>query len=195
MAFQVPLGAMPDDTAHLLVAPLSAFAHGVAGVLFGVMGPVQFVRARHRRFGVVHRVSGRIFMVARALLGLSGLSILLQVTSPHTPLVDVARGIFSVVLLVALVKSMAAIKDRDFRAHRTWAIRAWAVGMGIGTVALVFFPIYVVTGQAPTGVGADVLFVGSWLLTVAAVEVIIRRTAARFVVPDGGAAALASAQR
>lgn len=171
---QIPSGTYPEDSAHLAVAPISWFAHVLAGFAFGITGPVQFVRALRHRFGALHRVSGRIFVLSGAILGLSGLSLLAQVESQRTPVADIARGTFGLALLIALALAMAAIRDRDFLRHRAWAIRAYAVGMGLATVALVFFPIYIVTGQPPIGLASDILFVASWVLTIAFGEVVIR---------------------
>jgi len=174
--FQIPFGTYPEDSARLAVAPMSWFAHVLAGAAFGITGPVQFVRALRHRFGALHRVSGRIFVLSGAILGLSGLSLLAQVTSQRTPMVDIARGLFGVALLIALTLAMAAIRDRDFLRHRAWAIRAYAIGMGLGAVALVFFPIYIITGQPPIGLASDILFVASWALTIAFAEVVIRHS-------------------
>jgi len=127
---------------------------------------VQFVRALRHRFGALHRVSGRIFVLSGVILGISGLSLLAQVTSQRTPLVDIARGLFGLALLIALALAMAAIRDRDFLRH--------PIGMGLGAVALVFFPIYIITGQPPNGVASDILFVASWFLTIAFAEVVLR---------------------
>jgi len=55
-----------------LVIALAFFA-------FGITGPVQFVRALRHRFGSLHRVSGRIFVLSGVILGISGLSLLAQV--------------------------------------------------------------------------------------------------------------------
>ena len=74
---------------------------------------------------------------------------------------------------------MAAIRNRDILRHRAWMIRAYAIGMGTGAVALVFFPIYIVTGQAPTGLASDVIFVASWLMTIAVAEWVIRQRSPR----------------
>jgi hypothetical protein len=172
--FQIPSGTYPDDSARLAIAPISWFAHVLAGVAFGITGPVQFARALRHRFGALHRLSGRIFVLSGVIVGLSGLSLLAQLTSVRTPPADIARGVFGLALLIALALSMAAIKDRDFLRHRAWAIRAYAIGMGLGAVALVFFPIYIITGQAPNGLVSDILFVGSWVLTIAIAEVVIR---------------------
>jgi len=172
--FQIPSDTYPEDSARLAIASISWFAHVLAGVAFGITGPVQFVRALRYRFGALHRLSGRIFVVSGVIIGLSGLSLLVQLTSVRTPLADIARGVFGVALLIALALSMAAIKESDFLRHRAWAIRAYAIGMGLGAVSLVFFPIYIITGQAPTGLASDFLFVGSWVLTIAFAEVVIR---------------------
>ena len=176
LVFQVPSGTYAEDSAHLAVAPISLFVHVLAGVAFGITGPVQFVRALRNRFGALHRVSGRIFVLSGTVIGLSGLSILAQVTSQRTPIVDIARGLFGFALLIALAMAMVAIRNRDFLRHRAWAIRSYAIGMGLGTVALVFIPLYIVTGQPPIGPTSDILFVASWVLTIVIAEVVIRRS-------------------
>ena len=56
-------------------------------------------------------------------------------------------------------------------------IRAYAVGMGTGPVALVMFPIYLITGEPPMGLAADLLVVGMWLLNIAVGEWVVRRLA------------------
>ena len=47
---QIPLGALPEDSLRLASAPVALFFHSLAGALFGVSGPLQFVRAVRRRF-------------------------------------------------------------------------------------------------------------------------------------------------
>ena len=171
---QIPTGTYSEDSARLAVAPVAWFAHVLAGAAFGITGPLQFVRALRQRFGRFHRVTGRVFVLAGATLGLSGLSLLMQVPSVTTPVADIARGVFGLALLAALALAIAAIRDRDVLRHRAWMIRSYAVGMGLGVVGLVFFPIYLVTGQPPMGLGADVLFVLSWVLSIVGGEVVVR---------------------
>ncbi len=171
---QVPTGTWPDDAARLAVAPLAWTFHAAAGATFGITGPLQFALALRRRFGRLHRISGRIFVVAGAVLGLSGLSLLVQVTPQGTPVVDIARGVFGLALLAALGMAMAAIHARDIPRHRAWVIRAYAIGMGSGTVALVFFPIYIIKGEPPTGLAADMIFIGWWACNIGFAEALIR---------------------
>jgi uncharacterized membrane protein len=175
---QIPLGALPEDSLRLAGASVPLFLHALAGVLFGVLGPMQFARALQRRFGVFHRMTGRVFALAGLVLALSGLGLLLQVESIATELLDVARGVFSLALIVALAMGVMAARARDLTKHRAWMIRAYVIGMGAGTFALVMFPIYLITGAPITGLASDTVFVGWWLLNIALGEWIIRRLAA-----------------
>ena len=174
---QIPLGALPEDSQRLAAVPVTFFLHSLAGVLFGVLGPLQFVRALRLRFGTLHRLAGRVFVLAGVGLALSGLALLLQAQSITTGLLDSARGVFGLALIVALVLGVAAARAHNLLSHRAWMIRAYAIGMGQGTVALVMFPIYLITGVPPTGLATDIVVVGMWLLNIALGEWVVRRLA------------------
>ena len=174
---QIALGALPEDSLRLASVPVTFFLHSLAGVLFGVLGPLQFVRALRLRFGTLHRLAGRVFVLAGAGLALSGLALLLQAQSITTGLLDSARGVFGLALIAALLLGVAAARARDMLSHRAWMIRAYAIGMGQGTVALVMFPVYLITGVPPTGLATDIVVVGMWLLNIALAEWVVRRLA------------------
>lgn len=174
---QFPASSYPKDAAHLAVAPVSWFLHALTGVAFGIAGPMNFFLALRRRFGRLHRVTGRVFAVSGLFLGLTAFSLLLSVEPQRTPVVDITRAVFGLALILAIGKAIVAIRRRDIQSHRAWVIRAFAFGMGLGTVALMFFPIYLVTGAPPKGLASDILFAVSWSLNVSIAELIIRRTA------------------
>lgn len=174
---QIPLGVLPDDSLRLAVAPAAHFLHALAGVLFGVLGPLQFVLALRLRFGTLHRLAGRAFVLSGAGLGLSGLALLWQVDSISTGLLDAARGVFGAALVATLVLGVMAARANKLFRHRTWMIRAYAVGMGSGTIALVMLPFHLITGEPITGPVADTVFVGTWLVTIALGEWVIRKMA------------------
>lgn len=176
---QFPLGTLPEDTMRLMAAPSSFLLHAVGGVLFGVLGPLQFARALRFRYGRLHRIAGRIFVLAGYGLGLSGLSLLFTVEGKATPLLDIARGIFGVALMVALTIAIRAAIKREITRHRAWMIRSYAIGMGSGTVALIMFPIYIATGEPVTGLLSDTVFVLWWALNIAFGDWIARRVSYR----------------
>lgn len=181
---QIPLGALPEDSLRLAATPVAFFLHSLAGVLFGVLGPLQFVRALRFRYGTLHRWAGRAFALAGAGLALSRLALLLQVQSITTGLLDAARGVFGLALIAALVRGVAAARSNDMRLHRAWMIRAYAIGMGTGIVALAMFPLYLITGEPPTGLASDIVVVGMWLLNIALGEWVVRRLAPRAADPS-----------
>jgi uncharacterized membrane protein len=153
---QIPLNALPEDSLRLAVAPIAYFLHALAGVLFGVLGPLQFVRALRSRFGALHGLAGRAFVLTGSILALSGLGLLLQVESITTALLDAARGVFGIALLAALVLGVAAARAQDLPRHRAWMIRAYAIGMG-------------------TGIVSDIVVVGIWLMNIVMGEWVVRR--------------------
>lgn len=172
---QIPFDALPEDSGRLAAVPVTHFFHALGGFLFGVLGPLQFFHVLRSRFGTIHRVAGRVFVLAGMAMAVSGLGLLLQVESIATQLLDAARGVFSLSLTAALFLGVKAARDHKLFQHRCWMIRAYALGMGSGTVALVMFPIYLITGKPPVGLASDVVVVGMWLLNIAIAEWVIRR--------------------
>lgn len=170
---QVPAGLVPEDSLRLSVAPVSLWLHALAGLVFGLLGPLQFLRALRARFGALHRASGRAFVAAGLGMALSGLGLLVSVDSIATGLLDIARALFSVALIGALYFGVHHARTGSRAAHRDWMIRAYALGMGGATVGLVMLPIHLITGAPVTGLVSDLVFVGWWLVTIGLGEWVI----------------------
>jgi uncharacterized membrane protein len=172
---QIPLGATPADVTHLMTRPFPYWVHVAAGSTFGILGPLQFGRVLAVRFGWWHKALGRVFALAGVLLALSGLRLILAFHGSSTPLLDIARIAGGFGLLVALFLAIRAVRRRNVPLHRRWMIRAYAIGSGQSLVAFFLFPVYLMTGEPPIGLGADLTVVLSWLITLTAAEWIIRR--------------------
>lgn len=172
---QLPMGSLPADALRFAPAPVSHFLHALAGVLFGLLGPLQFTRVLQRRFGRLHRVLGWAFVVAGLFLGGAGFGLWFQIDSIATSLLDGFRAAAGVALLISLIAGLCAALRGDFARHRAWMIRAYGVGIGSGTVALVFLPVILVTGAVPAGWLSDMIFVVWWGLNVALAELVVRR--------------------
>jgi hypothetical protein len=172
---QIPLGDLPPQSARYNAVSISLFVHAAGGILFGLLGPIQFARAQGRRYGRWHRIMGRVFWAAGMLLALSSLRLLWQFPDAATWILRLARLAASLGLIAALILGLRAAIMRDMPRHRAWMIRAYAIGMGAATIALVMFPIYLITGAPLSGYASDIAFVGSWVLNIAAAEWVIRR--------------------
>lgn len=171
---QIPLGTLPEDSWRLKAAPVWHFMHVLGGAMFGILGPIQFSRVLMRKYGFLHRFMGRIFVAAGAMISLSSLGLLWHFPGTYSVAVSSGRLLFGVALGVAMAIAMLAIRKRDFTRHRNWMIRAYAIGIGATAVSMVFFPIYAITGEPPTGLGADIAFLGSWTACVVFAEGLVR---------------------
>ncbi len=172
---QIPLGALPEDSRRLSAVPVWHFMHVLGGATFGILGPIQFGRVLMRKYGLLHRVMGRVFVAAGAMISLSALSLLWHFPDTYSVAVSSGRLLFGIALGVALAIAMQAIYKRDFTRHRNWMIRAYAVGIGATAVTMVAFPIYAITGEPPMGLAFDIAFLGSWMACIVFAEVLVRR--------------------
>lgn len=107
--------------------------HIVPGLLFMVLGPLQFwPRLRNRR-PRLHRWMGRVFLVSGMIIGVTAL-----LMSPRMAIgganETAATTFFAVIFLFALIKAYLAIRSRRIVAHREWMIRAFAVGLAVATI-------------------------------------------------------------
>lgn len=172
---QIPMGALPEDSQRLTAAPIWHFMHVLGGAIFGILGPIQFSRVLMRKYGRLHRVMGRVFVAAGAMISMSSLGLLWYFPGAYSVAISSGRLLFGIALGVALVFAMQAIRKRDFIRHRNWMIRAYAIGIGATAVTMVFFPIYAITGKPPIGLVADIAFLGAWAACIIFAEGLVRR--------------------
>lgn len=127
------------------------FTHILPGMLFMILGPLQFVpslRARHPRF---HRWSGRVFLAASAVIGVSGL---IMASGDTIGGLDEKAAIFlfGPFFFIALGKALWHILHGEFAQHREWMIRGYAIGLAVATIRPimgVFFATAVMQGHTP----------------------------------------------
>ena len=173
--YQIPTGQLPEDSVKFAQVPWSLGMHALGGLLFGLLGPVQFAGVLKRRFGRFHRITGRIFVVSGLFLGLSSLRLVAEFPDVSTWVLVSARIATGLGMSLALVAALIAIKRRDVPRHRAWMIRAYAIGMGAATISFIQLPIFLITGAPAEGYAADLLFVASWAINIAIAEWVIRR--------------------
>jgi uncharacterized membrane protein len=124
-------GALDDLFARHAILTL---IHIVPGLLFMVLGPLQFsakIRAQHPEW---HRLSGRIFVICGMVIGISAL--LMSFGMPAIGGVNQAAAttLFGGFFLFALSKAFWHIRRREVALHREWMIRAFSVGLAVATI-------------------------------------------------------------
>jgi len=121
--------------------------HLLPGIVFMLLGPFQFVPGIRRRWPLVHRCLGRVFIISGILVGISAISMAMLFPVLVNQFVTSANLVFGGVLIVALVIAFCAILRRDIARHRAWMIRAYAIGLSIATMRLMFGAVFLLSGD------------------------------------------------
>jgi uncharacterized membrane protein len=126
-------------------------AHIVPGMLFMVLGPLQFVRGLRSKYLQVHRWCGRLFLTASAVVGVSGLTLAYGKTIGGVD-EKAAITLFGSFFLIALAKALRHALRREFAQHREWMIRGYSIGLAVATIRPImgtFFAAAVLRGHRP----------------------------------------------
>ena len=179
--FQILTDQLPADAIKFTTVPWTLFFHALGGMAFGLAGPLQFAGALKLRFGRLHKIMGRIFVIAGLFLALSALRLLFEFPHNSTWVLISARTIAALGILLTITLALSAVWDRNFAKHRAWMIRTYALGMGPAAISFIMLPIFLIRGQALEGYLADSLFVLSWVINLTLAEIIIRHIELRTV--------------
>jgi uncharacterized membrane protein len=123
--------ALDDLFAHY---PLLTLMHIVPGMIFMLLGPLQFsstIRARHLWW---HRASGRVFVVNGLIVGTTVLVMSFGMPAIGGLNQAAATTLFGTFFLFALYKAFWHIRRREISLHREWMIRAFAIGLAVATI-------------------------------------------------------------
>jgi uncharacterized membrane protein len=161
--------------------PGLTLVHIVPGLLFMVLGPLQFsssIRARHLRW---HRWSGRVFVICGLVIGISALVMSFGMPSIGGVNQAAATTLFGAFFLFALCKAFWHVRRREIALHREWMIRAFAVGLAVATIRPivgVFFATSRLSGLTPHEFFGIAFWIG-FVLQLMAAEAWIHVTAPR----------------
>jgi uncharacterized membrane protein len=162
---------------RVLKAPIPVIIHLAGAVPFCVLGILQFLPSVRSAYPRLHRVSGRLIIIAGVLAALSGLWMTHFYAFPRElqgPLLYAVRLLVGFYMIGALYLGVASIIKRDIRSHGAWMLRAYALGQGAGTQTLIGISWMIAFGEA-VGLTRDVLMAFAWVFNLAIVEVVILR--------------------
>jgi uncharacterized membrane protein len=169
------IGVDADDARYGQHMAVTLF-HVIPGVLFAVLGPLQFVRRVRIQHSWWHRWSGRLVVLTGMVIAISGLALGFTTALSYAGWAETAPiVVFAPLLLFALLKAVAYIRSGEVAQHREWMIRAFAIGVSAGTVRVISFAVALshAARQAPRAVIPSLFWAG-FLLSLAAGEAWIR---------------------
>jgi uncharacterized membrane protein len=169
---------MPQDAHHPDV-PVALIVHIVSATAYSLLGAFQFSAGIRRRRPGWHRAAGRVLVPLGLAVALSALWLtLVYPTEVNTgPLLYWSRVIFALAMAVCLVLGLITVRARNFRAHRAWMIRAYALGLGAGTQVVTIGLAEATLGTSTPVI--DAATAAGWAVNLAVAELVVRRPHAR----------------
>lgn len=163
-------------------SPLPVAIHIIALLPYSILGAFQFVpRMRHWKPDW-HRAIGRVLVPSGLAVALSGLWMTHFYTLPEMDgeILYVTRLLVGSAMTLFIVLGYFAARQRDFKQHAAWMIRAYALAMGAGTQVFTHIPWFVLYGtEAPAEFPRAIMMGAGWLINIIVAEWIIRRYLSR----------------
>ena len=142
-----------DFAKRYIAHPWLAYVHIVPGVVYLLGAPFQLSASFRTRHYTLHRRLGRFLLACALTSGVFALLFGLQHSFGGTT-EAVATVVFGSWFIACLVTAFVAIRSDDVRRHRRWMIRAFAVGIGIGTIRI-WVGLFIGLRQLSTGGAVD----------------------------------------
>lgn len=170
-------GQPVDDPVFMIYVhqPWLPAIHILAGTVFMLLGPLQFIPSIRRYWPKIHRVTGRVFLVCGLIAAATGLGVEFTFPLRGGYVKRAAMVLFSLAMLVALVLAWRAAVRRRIDLHRAWVVRAYAIGLALSTTRLYFIPAYLMYGNPSQFEAAAVTWAGFCINCLVA-EWIVRRS-------------------
>jgi uncharacterized membrane protein len=134
----IAAGTPPNEDSYeyrYVTHPVLAYAHILPGIAYLLGAPLQLSRRFRNRHFTVHRRLGRVLVPAGILAGIFAIAFGAFYSFGGWPQA-VAAVVFGTYFVTALVLAFRAIRRGDVTRHRRWMIRAFAVGLAVGTIRI-----------------------------------------------------------
>jgi Predicted membrane protein (DUF2306) len=168
--------AITPENARFLAEPVPVALHIISVTIYCVVGAFQFspgIRNRHWRW---HRIAGRVLVPTGLVAASSGLWMALTyaIVPADNALLHSFRLLAGSGMAVSLVLGYVAIRSRKVEVHQAWMRRAYAIGQGAGTQALIMIVPSAILGVLDDMTRA-LLMGAAWLINLGVAEWLIRR--------------------
>lgn len=114
--------------------PLLTLIHVVPGLIFLLVGPLQFSTNLRARAVNVHRWLGRIFVVSGVLSALSIMWMVIVFPAMGGVSTMVTSWMFSILMIWFLFEAYRSIRARNIKRHRAFMMRAFTIGLAVSTI-------------------------------------------------------------
>ena len=149
--------------------PVLAYIHIIPGVVYLVLAPFQISRRFRNRHLDLHRKMGRFLVPTGILSGVFG--VIFGFFFSFGGFAEASAAVvFGTWFVLALSLAYSYIRAGDTVRHRRWMIRAFAIGLGVGTIRI-WVGLFQGFGLLDEVTSFGVAFWLSWTLHVIAAEI------------------------
>jgi uncharacterized membrane protein len=153
-------------------APIPIYFHVVSSILFCILGAFQFLSSIRKNHPKWHRLAGRLIVFSGVVSALSGLWMTHYYSFPDSlqgNLLYFVRIVVGFSMTMFILLGLSSVLKKRFAQHQSWMIRAYALGQGAGTQALIAIPWLITVGE-PSGFTRDILMTAAWVINVVVSE-------------------------
>lgn len=132
-----------------LAANVALVSHVIFAAAIHGLGPLQFIPHIRRISPRLHRLAGRLFLVAAMTASLSGLYIVWVRGTDEGWLADVTNTLIAVCVFFFGTMALHHAMAREFDAHRRWALRLFLAANAVWFIRIALFAtgsIFMLTG-------------------------------------------------
>lgn len=165
------------ENPRALIAPLPIALHVLSSILFCVVGAFQFLPSLRRQRSAAHRVIGWVIAVAGCVAALTGLWMTHFFVFPEAllgALLYWVRMVLGTAMIGLIIWAVIAIRSRNIFQHSASMVRAYAIGQGASTQAVVGIAWIIAVGSEAVGPMRDGLMIFGWVLNLLVAEILIR---------------------
>jgi uncharacterized membrane protein len=157
--------------------PLPIVAHSLSGIVFLILGALQFAPRLRRPKPGWHKMLGRILIPSGLVVAFSALWMAHFYDLPKYDgaLVYGTRMIFGGWMVLTIVLGAAAIYRRDFSNHGVWMTRAYAVGAGGSTQVFTAAPLFLFFPESMNDLTRAISLGAGWVMNLVIAEWAIHR--------------------
>jgi uncharacterized membrane protein len=165
------------ENQRFFAAPLPIIAHSVGGIVFLILGALQFAPRLRRRNPRWHKMAGRLLIPSGLVVALSGMWMAHFNALPEYDgvLVYATRMLFGGWMVLAVVPATVAIYRRDFTDHGVWMTRFYAIGAGGNTQVFTAAPLFLFFPEHLNDLNRAIGLAAGWVINLAVAEWVIRR--------------------
>ncbi|MEO5806423.1 DUF2306 domain-containing protein [Devosia sp.] len=161
---------------RFVASPIPVVVHIISATIYSLLGALQFSPGLRRRYPAWHRAAGRVLVAAGLGAAFAGLWMaeFYAIVPADSALLHAFRLFFGLAMVVSIILGLTAIQRRNISQHQDWMRRAYAIGLGAGTQALIQIPSTIIWGKSDPNTLA-LLMGGAWVINLVIAEWLIRR--------------------